>query len=305
MVTSIAYRTATRVLRATGALRLVDTEALPSLRVRRRWKSSIARVVFPTRCSVSETGLAVRVQPPATHLERASRSLFLVHGGGFVAGSPHTYEGFACRVARATGTAVLVVAYRLAPEYPFPAALTDVTGAWRRWLEGGGDHHRSVWVGDSAGAGLALAALTNLRDEGRPLPTGLACFSPWVDLGLSSTSVSRNASTDRGLDPHSLRVCASAYLAGSDARAPAVSPIFADMSGLPPLLVQVGSHEILLDDSLRLVERAKADGVAVQLEVWDGLSHGFQGLPPIVPESRRALRVLAGFVARRLELSRP
>lgn len=198
--------------------------------------------------------------------------LLYLHGGAYVAYSPRSHRELAARLGRAAGCAVLVPDYRLAPEHPHPAAVEDALAALGRLREQG---RAVVLAGDSAGGGLALAVAQRLRAQGLPQPAGIALLSPWTDLGLSGPSV-QEVRDDPTLDAERLRGAGLAYAAGADPLGPELSPAYADLTGLPPLHVEVGSGEILLSDSLRLAEAARTAGVEVALEVGEDLPHVFQ-----------------------------
>lgn len=222
--------------------------------------------------------------------------ILYLHGGCYALGSVATYREFVARLARATGMRALGIDYRLAPEHPYPAAVDDATAAYGWLLAQGVDADRIVVAGDSAGAGLALATMVALRDAGKPLPAGVVCISPWADLALSGASIQDRAQADPVLDQESLARYATYYAGEHEVTLPLISPLYADLRGLPPLLVQVGTDEILLDDATRCVEQAREAGVEVTLEVWDGMFHVFH-LVPILPETKRAVARIAEFVS--------
>jgi epsilon-lactone hydrolase len=205
------------------------------------------------------------------------RALLFLHGGGFELGSLRSDGELAARLGRASGMRVLLPEYRLAPEHPFPAAIDDVRAAWR-WLRAGqGLSPRSLAVaGDSAGGGLAVALLVAARDAGEAMPAAAVLMSPTVDLTSSGASMTERADQDPVSTPAMLRQFAADYLAGADPRTPLASPLFASLTGLPPLLIQAGTADVLLSDAERLASAAAEAGVDVSLQVGEGLPHVYQ-----------------------------
>jgi acetyl esterase/lipase len=199
-----------------------------------------------------------------------------------------------------TGARGAALEYRLAPEHPYPAAVEDAQAAYR-WLltESGVEPAKLVVGGDSSGAGLVLAALVGLRDAGDPMPAGAVCFSPWVDLSLSAPSLTANSATDPQVSRERLAGMAARYLNGVDPSSPHVSPLFADLSGLPPLLIQVGGAEALLDDSARLARVASAAGCEVDFEEWPKMIHVWQAFAHGLAEGTAALRRAAQWLTER------
>ncbi len=232
---------------------------------------------------------------------RQDRVVLFVHGGGFIIGSAAIYRHLVSRLARAAGCAVFSLDYRLAPEHPYPAALEDVLGAWR-WLTAGRlPSSRVALAGDSAGGNLVLSALTRLSGASQSPPAAVALMAPWTDLSISGESVRTNRRADPYLPTEMLRPVAAAYLQGADPKAADASPLFADFAGYPPMLIHVGSTEVLLDDALRLERAARQSGVDVTLKSWPGLPHVFQLFSPLVPEGRRSLQELGGFLRQHLK----
>ena len=241
---------------------------------------------------------------PAVWVKPASQTqgglILYFHGGAYFAGSSVTHREFAARIAKATGLRLLLVDYRLAPEDPYPAAVEDAFMAYG-WLQTlGFDPAKIIIAGDSAGGGLTLATLIALRDAGETLPAGAVCFSPWTDLTVSGSSIEHNAEIELMCKPDFLKHSAQWYARDHDLKSPLISPLFADLSGLPPLMIHVGTEETLLNDSTRLAARAQAAGVDTTLEVWPGMFHIF----PIVgylPESHKALKMVGEFISQQLE----
>lgn len=224
-----------------------------------------------------------------------------MHGGGYVTGFVDSHLMMCVPMAKVLKRNMLMPEYRLAPANPFPAALEDSLKAYRWLLAQGTDGRNIVISGDSAGGGLALATALALRDAGNPLPAALICMSPWVDLNNGSASHAANAQGESVLRTDVLNEWARFYTEESNLTNPLVSPIYADLRGLPPLLIQVGRDEILLDDSLTLAKRAKAAGVDVTLRIWDDMWHAWPVLGELIPESGMGFEEMGEFL-RRCEL---
>jgi epsilon-lactone hydrolase len=269
----------------------------------RRAQYDRAERVFPTppdlaiEAASAPTRPAEWLRPPGA---RTDAAVLYLHGGGYVIGSPRSHRHLAAAIARAAGTAALLLDYRLAPEHPYPAALDDAVAAYQ-WLLGRGlAPSRVVVAGDSAGGGLTVATLLALRDRGLPPPAGGVCISPWVDLTCSGATYATKAAVDPIVARESVAMMAQAYAGARDPKAPLLSPLYADLRGLPPLLVQVGSDEVLLDDALGLGERARAAGVDVTVEEWPAMIHVWHWFLPMLAEAERAVGVVGNFVRARL-----
>ncbi|MBT8200246.1 MAG: alpha/beta hydrolase [Acidimicrobiia bacterium] len=228
------------------------------------------------------------------------RMLLHLHGGGYVVGSPRTHRALVSRLARRISADAVIPDYRLAPEHPFPAAVEDATAAYVSLLDEGVPPSRIVVSGDSAGGGLAASLLVNLRDKGHALPGAAVLLSPWTDLTLSSPSLYDPEIADPMLHVEGASHAAAAYLADTPPDHPLASPVFADLTGLPPLLIHVGDSEILIDDAKRLARRADEAGVDVKLEVWRDQIHVFHALGPFSPIARQALDAIADFAERQV-----
>jgi acetyl esterase/lipase len=226
----------------------------------------------------------------------AGRAILYLHGGGYVIGSINTHRSLASRISRAAKARVLVIDYRLAPEHPFPAAVDDSVAAYRWMLSSGLKPARIGVAGDSAGGGLAVATLVAIKDAKLPLPAAAACLSPWIDLEGLGDSMKTKASVDPMVQKDGLVQMAQAYLAGANPRSPLAAPLYADLSGLPPMLIQVGTAETLLDDSTRLAERARKAGVKVALEPWENMVHVFQVFAPMLDEGQQAIDKIGDFI---------
>jgi len=230
----------------------------------------------------------------------ADRAVLYLHGGGYVVGSIKTHRDLMGRVSRAAKARVLGLDYRLAPEHPFPAAVDDSVAAYRWMLQQNLKPSRIAVAGDSAGGGLVIAALVAIRDAKLPMPGAGVCLSPWIDLEGVGESMKTREHADPVVRRDMLTQMAAAYLGGKDARTPLAAPLYADLKGLPPLLIQVGDAETLLDDSNRLAQRARAAGVQVKLEVWPEMIHVFQLFAGFLPEGQQAVDGLGQFINQQL-----
>ena len=224
----------------------------------------------------------------------ADRVILYLHGGAYVIGSRNTHRGLAGRIARAAGAQVLLPEYRLAPEHPFPAAVEDATACWRWLISEGHAPERMAIAGDSAGGGLTMATLLALKAAGDPLPACAVGLSPWTDLEGTGPSTEPGAVDDPMLTREGLRTSGEQY-AAADLRNPLASPLHGELADLPPLLLQVGTREILLSDSTRFAEKARSAGVEVTLEIEEGLVHVWQMLPG-VPEAQSAVERIGAFI---------
>jgi monoterpene epsilon-lactone hydrolase len=223
--------------------------------------------------------------------------ILYLHGGSYVIGSARTGANLAAPLSRRSGVPAVSLDYRLAPEHAFPAAIHDALAAYRELVESG---QKVVIVGDSAGGGLGLATMIAARAEGLPLPAGAVLLSPWTDVSLKSPTMESRDADDPLFSRANMAESAGFYLGGADPKNELASPVFADLKGLPPLLVQVGTAEILLDDSLRLVARAAEQDVDVSLDVVAGAPHVFQYFAGVMSEADEALDHAATFVKNRL-----
>ena len=226
--------------------------------------------------------------------------LLYLHGGGHVSGSGAFYLSLAGHLSKTAGCAVLLPDYRLAPEHPFPAGLEDCVRAHQwltRWGPAGPESAAATFIaGDSAGGGLTLSTLLALRDQKLPLPAAGVALSPYADLTLSGESIRSQAELDPVMHPRCLPQFVALYLDGADPRDPLASPVFGDYTGIPPLLIQVGEHEVIRDDSVSTAAKAQAAGCRVTLEVWPGMFHVFQSHEPLLPEGRQAIEHIAAFM---------
>jgi epsilon-lactone hydrolase len=231
----------------------------------------------------------------------SGRAILYLHGGGYVIGSINTHRALAARLSRAAKARVLVIDYRLAPEHPFPAAVDDSLAAYRWMLAQGLKPSRIAVSGDSAGGGLTAATLVAIRDAKLPVPAAGALLSPWVDLEGIGESMTSKDSIDPIVHKDGLLGMAKAYLGGQNPRTPLAAPLYADLTGLPPLLIQVGTSETLLDDASRLVERAKKAGVNVTYEPWENMIHVWHLFAPMLDEGQQAIEKIGAFVRKHAE----
>jgi phosphinothricin tripeptide acetyl hydrolase len=223
-----------------------------------------------------------------------------LHGGGYALGSLATGRHLAAAFSEAAATRVLSIDYRLAPEHPFPAAVNDAVAGFRWLVERGTSPEKVLIGGDSAGGGLSVATLVALRDAGDPMPSAGVCISPWVDLTCSSDTYRTKSETDPVIVPEDIRWLASLYLADQNPKTPLASPLFADLEGLPPLLIQVGSEEVLLDDAIGLDRRAREAGVESTLEVWEDMIHVWHVFFMMLKEGREGIARIGEYFKSRI-----
>ena len=233
--------------------------------------------------------------PPGISTERV---VLYLHGGAYVAGSINSHRSIAANIAIAAKARALIIDYRLAPEHPYPAAVEDAVSAYKWLINNQADPRHLAVAGDSAGGGLTLALLVSLRDRKVPLPAAGVCLSPWTDLAFSGESWKSKAAVDLIVFAVKEREFARLYLGGIEPQAPLASPLYADLKGLPPLLVQVGTNELLLSDSTRLVDRAKEAGVNAVIDEWEKMQHVWQFAASFIPEGRRAIARIGEFIDR-------
>lgn len=226
----------------------------------------------------------------------AEAVMLYFHGGAFVVGSPKTHRPLVKNIVKAGSVRALSIDYRLAPEHKFPAALEDAERAYDWLLEKGHAPENIAVAGDSAGGGLALSLLLKLKESGKPLPACAAALSPWTDLTGSGASVRLRQDVEDMLDGTKLRETAALYHGEADPANPLISPLFGNLADLPPLLVQIGTDEILWDDSHSFAEKARQAGTECTLEVFEKMPHAFQLGADFVPEAREALRNVARFI---------
>jgi acetyl esterase/lipase len=267
---------------------------------RARMEDIGTRFPAPQRASINPVKIAERpaewVCDPDTD---DGRVMLYVHGGGYVQGSLASHRNLVFEIARSMKGKVLNLDYRLAPEHPFPAAVEDTVNAWAELLEMGIDPKKASFGGDSAGGGLVIAALVSARDKGLPMPSCACCISPWTDLVGSGRTMDTKALEDPMVNRAALEFFSDFYADKEDKSHPLISPLFANLAGLPPLLIQVGTAETLLDDSRRLATRARYAGVDVSYAEWEGMPHIWHIFAPLLEKSRKAIIELGEFVERK------
>ena len=277
---------------------LAQTPANQTIAEQRQAYDAIGSL-FPTAPDVQVTPVTahgVKAEWTSTPDAAQDRVLLYVHGGGYVIGSPLSHRHLTAELGRAAGLRTLSLDYRMGPEVPFPGAVEDALAGYRFLLDQGIKPEHIAIAGDSAGGGLTVATLLAARDAGLPQPACGFCISPWVDLEGQGASMTSKAAEDPMVQKDGLDAMAAAYLGGGDARAPLASPLHADLRGLAPLLIQVGSAETLLDDSTRLAAVAGAAEVSVRLEVWPEMIHVWHFFHPMLGEARQAIAVAGAFI---------
>lgn len=234
------------------------------------------------------------------HVKRSDAAVLYLHGGGYAIGSPKSHRHLVGALSIDSGLPIFSADYRLAPENPFPAAVDDAVAAYRGLLDSGIAPAKLAVSGDSAGGGLTVAMLVAARDKGLPMPACAVPISPWVDLSQGGESFRSRAKRDPIVTREGIDVMAAAYLGGADPKTPLASPVFADLKGLPPLLIQVGTEEALYDDALALKARAEAAGVEVSFESWGGMIHVWHAFHPILSEGRDAIARIGAYLKSRI-----
>ena len=227
-------------------------------------------------------------------------AVLYLHGGGYVTGSVISHRGMAANLSRTSGCRVLTIDYRLAPENKHPAQVQDAHTAYRWMLSNSADPSTTIIAGDSAGGGLTVATLLSIRDDGDPLPAAGVCISPWIDMEGTGISMKSKAGVDPMVSKEGLIDMAQTFLGDGDRRDPLAAPLHADLTGLPPLLIIVGTAEVLLDDAKRLHENAESVGVDSTLEIWDDMVHIWPWFAPFLPEGQQAMEQMGDFIKERI-----
>lgn len=257
--------------------------------------------VFSMPDGVEIEEVTIGTVPAAWHTQTGADTaaqpvLLYFHGGGYVQGSPLSHQHLTGKLALVAGCRVLSVHYRLAPEHPFPAALEDGLAAYKWLLDQGIAPSQIAMGGDSAGAGLVMATLLAARDADIAQPASAILMSPWVNLTCETASYASRADADPMITQGGIKDMAQLYHGPADAKDPLVSPVFADLTGLAPLCIQVGDAEVLLNDSTELAERAEAAGVDVSIDVWDDMIHVWPAFYPLLPEGGEAIDKMGAFL---------
>ena len=270
--------------------------------MRRDWDAAFGNCTVPLSCERVSVG-AIDAEWIGASGTPADKAILYFHGGGFRLGSVSSHRELIARISEASGCRVLAINYRLAPEHRFPAPVEDAVAAYGWMLDQGLKPENIAFAGDSAGGNLVLAAMLDLRERGLPLPAAGGLMSPWTDLAATGTSYTSRADADPIHQRPMILALAKNYLGPDrDPRNPLASPLYADLAGLPPLLIQVGDRETVLDDSIMFADKARAAGVDVELQVWDGMIHVFQMFGTELVEARRAIDSIAGFLGEQLQM---
>jgi len=301
-MTSLRAKFVRRTTRA--FFKTIDAEKADVHAMRKTWHSAAKVLWTPRKVRVEEAkihGLTAEWLTPKGAPE--DKLLLYLHGGAYVMGNCATHRQLVSYLAKYSGIKALLPEYRLAPEHPFPAAIDDAVGLYRSLLADGYTAGNIVIAGDSAGGGLTMATLLSLRDARDPLPAAACLLSPWLDLTATGESMTTRAKKDPWFQPEDMPIVAAYYCREDQLRNPLVSPVFADLSGLPPLYIQVGEDEILLSDSTRAADKVKAAGGEVEIEIWPGMWHVFQAFLVQVPESKKAVKKIGAYVRKALKVA--
>lgn len=270
---------------------------------RRAWENRAREAALPLNTTIEPLDAdGVYCEKVSCEVSGRRGVLMFFHGGGYRAGSCATHREFAARISRVIGLPVLLVQYRLAPENPFPDGLDDCVRVYR-WLVRNGTAPQQIGLGgDSAGGGLVAATLLALKRGGDAMPAGGVLLSAWLDLSVNGESYRSRAKVDPLVHMDSVYAAAREYVGTRDAREPLISPIYGDLAGLPPLLIQAGDHEVFLSDSISLAENAARAAVMVELQIWDEMWHVFQAWNAALPEGRAALAEVGAFLNKQIAL---
>jgi monoterpene epsilon-lactone hydrolase len=275
----------------------------PVAQMRSDWDAAFQPRTVPVSCERVSAG-GVDGEWIAGSDAHHDKAILYFHGGGFRLGSVSSHRELIARIAEASGCRVLAINYRLAPEHRFPAPLEDAIAAYGWMIDQGLSPENIAFAGDSAGGNLVLAAMLGLRERGAPLPAAAVLMSPWTDLAVTGESYVSRADADPIHQRPMILALAKNYLGNDgDPRDPMASPLYADLTGLPPLLIQVGDRETVLDDSVMFADKARAAGIDVELQIWDGMIHVFQMFASELAEARQAIDSIAKFLKRHLQMN--
>ncbi len=277
------------------APKLNNIQSIPKAREGMEKLAKFAKLPAGTQVEKFEIG-GMAAEWVCANTAHEGKVILYLHGGAYNLCSPNTHREMVAHISRESCARVLLIDYRLAPEHPFPAALEDATSAYRWLLDNGFKGEDIAIAGDSAGGGLSLATVISIRDAGDPLPASVACISPWTDLAFTGESLLLNAEKDPLIMGDSGLVMAKNYIGDHDPKNPLLSPLYADMNGLPPILIHVGTDEVLLDDSRRVAQKASDAGVEVTLKIYEGLWHVFHMNVNAMPEAKKAVAELGSFI---------
>ncbi|MBI1366684.1 MAG: alpha/beta hydrolase fold domain-containing protein [Alphaproteobacteria bacterium] len=267
--------------------------------VLRAWIEQRTLPLLPKGVAKEEAAGAVRGEWHRPHNAESGRAVLYLHGGGYVFGSPRTHRTVTFPLALAAGADVFSLDYRLAPEHPCPAAIEDAVAAYEFLLSQGREPGSIVFAGDSAGGGLAVTTLLALKERGAPMPAGAVLYSPFVDFTMTGESLDRNEESDAMFNKASIVEGSKHYRGGLDPKDWRLSPIFADLGGLPPMLVFASRSEMLFDDAVRLALKARESGVDMRFEERDGLVHVWPVFHPLLPEAKETIGESADFIRER------
>ncbi|MBV1904502.1 MAG: alpha/beta hydrolase [Pseudomonadales bacterium] len=286
-----------QVLRKQGAASPTDSKVTMEQRRKGMDKASFPVAEDITVEPVKAAGMSAEwLDAPEVE---STRAVLYLHGGGYVIGSLNSHRSLAGEISRAAKARVLLIEYRLAPEHAYPAAVDDALAAYLWLLEQGFSATNTAIAGDSAGGGLTAALLVELRDQKLSMPGAAVCISPWSDLSCSSATYASRADADPMIQQPGIGDMASAYLQGADAKSPTASPNFADLTGFPPLLIQVGDAEVLLDDARLLHKKAQDCDVDSTLEVWDKMIHVWHAFHPMLDEGKQAISRIGEYLQKK------
>lgn len=291
---------ASQQIRATFE-KLTQLSTVPITLQRQEWETSALANPLPDHTTIEPLTIAdIPCERVSCGNVENDKLLIHLHGGGFISGSCKTHRKLAAYLSRESKCPVLLIDYRLAPEHPFPNGLNDVVNVYRQLLESDYTASQLLLSGDSAGGGLVVSTLLILRDAGVPMPIASVLLSPWLDLAVEGKSIISRAELDPFITDFDLHDSAQKYAPKEKLRLPLVSPIYADLSGLPPFLIHVGDHEILLSDAQRFAEAGKRANVDITLDVWDDMWHVWHHSVPELPEALQAIEKIGIYIAKRL-----